>query len=54
MRHYAGLAVFSSAVGHALDGLDLMILGFAMSGIMASFGVDRTTAGTLTTVTLSR
>ena len=53
MRHYAGLAVFSSAVGHALDGLDLMILGFAMSGIMASFGVDRTTAGTLTTVTLA-
>ena len=53
MRHYAGLAVFSSAVGHALDGLDLMILGFAMSGIMASFDVDRTTAGTLTTVTLA-
>ena len=53
MRHYAGLAVFSSAVGHALDGLDLMILGFAMSGIMASFGVDRTTAGTLTTITLA-
>ena len=53
MKHYAGLAVFSSAVGHALDGLDLMILGFAMSGIMSTFGVDKTTAGTLTTVTLA-
>lgn len=53
MKHYAGLAVFSSAVGHALDGLDLMILGFAMSGIMASFNVDKTTASTLTTITLA-
>lgn len=53
MKHYAGLAVFSSAVGHALDGLDLMILGFAMSGIMASFDVDKTTASTLTTITLA-
>ena len=53
MKHYAGLAVFSSAVGHALDGLDLMILGFAMSGIMATFGVDKTTASTLTTITLA-
>lgn len=53
MKHYAGLAVFSSAVGHALDGLDLMILGFAMSGIMESFNVDKTTASTLTTITLA-
>ncbi|KAB8295479.1 MFS transporter [Bifidobacterium avesanii] len=53
MKHYAGLAVFSSAVGHALDGLDLMILGFALSGIMDSFGIDKTTASTLTTITLA-
>ncbi|WP_207761554.1 MFS transporter [Bifidobacterium felsineum] len=53
MKHYAGLAVFSSAVGHALDGLDLMIPGFAMSGIMASFNIDKTTASTLTTITLA-
>ncbi|PLS24683.1 MFS transporter [Bifidobacterium imperatoris] len=53
MKHYAGLAVFSSTVGHALDGLDLMILGFAMSGIMASFNIDKTTASTLTTITLA-
>lgn len=53
MKHYAGLAVFSSAVGHALDGLDLMILGFAMSGIMASFNIDKTTASMLTTITLA-
>lgn len=53
MKHYAGLAVFSSAVGHALDGLDLMILGFAMTGIMASFNIDKTTASTLTTITLA-
>lgn len=25
MKHYAGKAVFSAAIGHALDGLDLMI-----------------------------
>ena len=36
MKHYAGKAVFSAAVGHALDGLDLMILSFALSGIMAT------------------
>ncbi len=53
MKHYSGLAVFSAAVGHALDGLDLMILGFAMSGIMTTFAVDQTTASTLTTITLA-
>lgn len=53
MKHYTGLAVFSAAVGHALDGLDLMILSFALSGIMATFGVDQTTASTLTTITLA-
>lgn len=53
MKHYAGWAVFSAAIGHALDGLDLMILSFALSGIMASFGIDNTTAGTLTSITLA-
>lgn len=53
MKHYAGWAVFSAAIGHALDGLDLMILSFALSGIMASFGIDNTTAGTLTLITLA-
>ena len=53
MKHYSGLAVFSAAVGHALDGLDLMILSFALSGIMATFAVDNTTAGMLTSITLA-
>lgn len=53
MKHYAGKAVFSAAVGHALDGLDLMILSFALSGIMATFAVDNTTAGMLTSITLA-
>ncbi len=53
MKHYAGMAIFSAAVGHALDGLDLMILSFALSGIMASFNVDSTTAGMLTSFTLA-
>lgn len=29
MKHYAGKAVFSAAIGHALDGLDLMKIGRA-------------------------
>ena len=53
MKHYAGKAVFSAAIGHALDGLDLMILSFALSGIIATFGVDNTTAGSLTSITLA-
>ncbi len=53
MKHYAGKAVFSAAIGHALDGLDLMILSFALSGIIATFGVDNTTAGMLTSITLA-
>jgi MFS family permease len=53
MKHYSGMAVFSAAVGHALDGLDLMILSFALSGIIATFGVDNATAGMLTSITLA-
>ena len=53
MKHYAGKAVFSAAIGHALDGLDLMILSFALSGIIATFGVDNATAGSLTSITLA-
>ncbi len=53
MKHYSGMAIFSAAVGHALDGLDLMILSFALSGIIATFGIDNTTAGMLTSITLA-
>ena len=44
MKHYASKTVFSAAIGHALDSLDLMILSFALSGIIATFGVDNATA----------
>lgn len=54
MEHYTGKAVFSAAVGHALDGLDLMILGFAISaGLGADFGVGNAETGALTTITLA-
>lgn len=54
MEHYTGKAVFSAAVGHALDGLDLMILGFAISaGLGTEFGVDSAATGALTTITLA-
>ncbi|MCD7101846.1 MFS transporter [Pseudoclavibacter sp. 13-3] len=51
-RKYERRAIFSSALGHSLDGLDLLILGFAMSGIISTFGVSQTVAGSLTTITL--
>lgn len=54
MEHYTGKAVFSAAVGHALDGLDLMILGFAISaGLGTEFGVGTAETGMLTTFTLA-
>jgi benzoate transport len=49
---YGRKAVFASAVGYALDGFDLLILSFALSGIIASFGISDTQAGFLTTLTL--
>jgi benzoate transport len=45
-------AVLASAIGYGLDGFDLLILSFALSGIIASFGLTNTAAGSLNTLTL--
>src|SRR5436190_3017418 len=45
-------AVLASAIGYGLDGFDLLILSFALSGIIASFGLANTEAGFLNTLTL--
>jgi MFS family permease len=45
-------AVLASAIGYGLDGFDLLILSFALSGIIASFGLGNTEAGFLNTLTL--
>ncbi|WP_314146479.1 MFS transporter [uncultured Leifsonia sp.] len=50
--NYARKAVFASAIGYGLDGFDLLILSFALSGIIASFQLSDPQAATLTTVTL--
>jgi benzoate transport len=49
---YARKAVVASSIGYALDGFDLLILSFALTGIIASFGITTTQAGFLTTLTL--
>lgn len=51
-RRYGRKAVFASSVGYALDGFDLLILAFALSGIIASFSLTDTEAGSLATITL--
>jgi MFS family permease len=45
-------AVGVSAVGYALDGFDLLILGFALTAITATFSLSGTQAGSLATITL--
>lgn len=49
---YGRKAVFASSVGYALDGFDLLVLAFALSGIISSFRISHTQAGFLTTLTL--
>lgn len=49
---YGRKAVFASAIGYGLDGFDLLILSFALSGIIATFRITDTEAGALTTLTL--
>lgn len=49
---YGKKAVFAAALGYGLDGFDLLILSFALGGIMTSFNVEQTQAGWLTTFTL--
>ncbi|WP_458765133.1 MFS transporter [Cupriavidus basilensis] len=49
---YARKAVIASAVGYALDGFDLLILGFILSAVSAGLGLTSTQAGSLVTWTL--
>ncbi|QDP97212.1 MFS transporter [Microlunatus elymi] len=49
---YGRKAVVAAAVGYGLDGFDLLILSFALSGIIATFGLTDAQAGSLTTFTL--
>ncbi|MEY8570196.1 MULTISPECIES: MFS transporter [Brevibacterium] len=51
-RGYRRTALFAAAVGYGLDGFDLLILSFALSGIIASFGLSDIEAGSLSTITL--
>jgi MFS family permease len=49
---YAKKAVLGSALGYAMDGFDLLILGFALAAITASIGLKPTEAASLATITL--
>lgn len=49
---YARRAVAASAIGYGLDGFDLLVLSFALTGIIATFKITDTQAGSLTTLTL--
>ncbi|MFJ4261997.1 MFS transporter [Paenarthrobacter nicotinovorans] len=51
-ERYGRKAVFASAIGYGLDGFDLLILSFALSGIIATFHLSDVQAGSLHTVTL--
>ncbi|MHC6176334.1 MFS transporter [Glutamicibacter endophyticus] len=51
-ERYARKAVFAAAIGYGLDGFDLLILSFALTGITASFGLSDPQAGSLATLTL--
>ncbi|OVZ64774.1 MFS transporter [Pigmentiphaga sp. NML080357] len=49
---YARKAVIASTVGYALDGFDLLILGFILAAISSDLGLTSTQAGSLVTWTL--
>ncbi|MFI0471020.1 MFS transporter [Saccharopolyspora sp. 5N102] len=49
---YGRKAVFASSIGYALDGFDLLILSFALGGIMADLHLSTPQAGSLATITL--
>lgn len=49
---YAWRAIGASAVGYAMDGFDLLILGFALTAISATFHLSPGEAGSLATITL--
>src|SRR3954468_9142618 len=45
-------ALIASAVGYAMDGFDLLILGFMLRAISADLGLTPPQAGSLITMTL--
>lgn len=45
-------AIWASSIGYALDGFDLLILGFILSAVSAGLGLSSTEAGSLVTWTL--
>jgi MFS family permease len=49
---YAKKALFASAVGYAMDGFDLLIIGFMMAAISAELHLSGTQAGSIATWTL--
>ena len=49
---YGIKAVIGAAVGYAMDGFDLLIIGFALTAITATFHLSDTQAGALSTATL--
>lgn len=50
--HYARKAVIASVVGYALDGFDLLILGFIMADISKDLGLTSIQGGSIVTWTL--
>jgi benzoate transport len=50
--HYARKAVLASVVGYALDGFDLLILGFILGPISKELGLSHIQAGSIVTWTL--
>ncbi|MEV4331000.1 MFS transporter [Streptomyces sp. NPDC049597] len=49
---YGKKAVLASSIGYAMDGFDLLILGFALSAITAELHLGNGEAGSLATITL--
>lgn len=49
---YQWKTLWSSTVGYAMDGLDMMILAYTLPLIIAFFGINQAQAGSLSTITL--
>ncbi|WP_028937028.1 MFS transporter [Pseudonocardia spinosispora] len=49
---YGRRAVFAATLGYAMDGFDMLILGFALPAIILGLGLTQTEAGSLATITV--
>lgn len=49
---YGKKAVVASSLGYAMDGFDLLIIGFTLAAITAAFGLSSLQAGSIATITL--